>query len=56
MHSSRDPLGRQHYGMPECAGMSLERRGGSGHVFDDLDELVDAVTLLSGELDELSRT
>ena len=56
MHSSQDPLGRQHYGMPERAGMSLERRGGSGHVFDDLDELVDAVTLAAGEVDKLSGT
>jgi hypothetical protein len=42
--------------MGERAGMSPEDGVRSGHVFDDLDELVDAVTLLSGELDELSRT
>jgi hypothetical protein len=36
--------------------MSLERRVESADVFDDLDELVHAVALGPGELDELSGT
>ena len=39
--------------MPQRAGMSLERGARSTHVFDDLDELVHAVALGSGELDQL---
>ncbi len=40
----------------ECSGMSLERCDGSAHVLDDLDQLINAITLAAGEVDELARS